>query len=97
MYNPKEKKLFKCPNCGALWKCPCESCVRFRRALDEVKTWDYEGDGIKCLTCGFSAHADYWLEWEVLDEGDLKAKHEQEVLVQNFRQGSKSPLNVQSA
>lgn len=60
---PTGSKRVTCPRCHADWKCPCASCTG-RRSEDTIQTWQYNEDRQQCLTCGFEAHLDWWLDYD---------------------------------
>lgn len=52
-----------CPKCGQEQFCPCKNCAD-RNAGKVVWKWTPDGECISCGHCGFTAHADQWLDFE---------------------------------
>jgi len=53
-----------CPKCGQDLSCPCDPCAE--REKDAVKwVWMPDGERVQCPNCKFTAHADWWQDWEV--------------------------------
>ena len=52
-----------CPKCGTELNCPCKNCFKGNRGLS---TWIWLSDGecAKCARCGYTLHADGWLDVE---------------------------------
>lgn len=53
-----------CPRCNMPYECPCgaKSCRKVWTGLPQM--WDFDGDNITCLGCQFTAHGDWWLDYE---------------------------------
>lgn len=63
--------VLKCPECGYPQYCGC--CDHCRRQIPEgihPYTWTEDGECIRCANCGFTAHADQWLD---IEEEQLKS------------------------
>ena len=66
----------KCPICGYPQYCPCESCQNSIRHCTPkgFKPWIWisgtgtpaDGECITCAGCGYTAHADWWEEQDLL-------------------------------
>jgi hypothetical protein len=58
-----------CPECHTDLVCPCGSCRKGRVAdLYKGVEWVWiGGEVIQCPVCGFSAHADRWMDFEWQD------------------------------
>lgn len=52
-----------CPRCLSEYVCPCRACT-FRLGT-KTQTWQFLGHDILCLTCGFTASHDWWLDLEM--------------------------------
>lgn len=60
---PSAELAHCCPKCKTLMRCPCDNCRKHDRP--GVFWVDMEdGEVIKCGTCGFTAHHDFWFDWE---------------------------------
>ena len=65
-----------CPKCGYPQYCGCESCRKTGLLPKGIKpyVWDETGELISCGNCGFTMHADGWLneaEKQLKDSGEL--------------------------
>jgi uncharacterized CHY-type Zn-finger protein len=55
----------KCPQCGEEQYCPCVNCSDWN-AGKVVWRW-IDGEAIACGHCGFTLHADGWLDVEATE------------------------------
>lgn len=54
---------FGCPQCGVDLFCGCKSCAD--RHADRIKMrFTDDGEHEACGNCGYTMHADYWLDEE---------------------------------
>jgi len=59
----KLKKHSRCPQCGYEQYCPCKYCKD--KLPKDKKPWRWiKGELIKCINCGYTLHADGWLDIE---------------------------------
>ena len=65
---------FGCPECGGEQNCPCSNCTSQNVGKVPWK-WDDTGEIISCGHCGYTAHADRWLDHEA-DHFTLQNKPE---------------------
>ena len=56
----KEFEL-KCPKCGGIQHCPCESCKE-RHKQEVVWKWHGFGELSSCGHCGHKLSSDQWLD-----------------------------------
>ena len=54
-----------CPKCGYEQFCGCPACLPHLPAGMKPYQWTNDGEAVICGNCGFTAHADYWLDLEV--------------------------------
>ena len=61
----------KCPCCAEELHCPCKNCS-IKNKDKPLFIW-IDGEYEKCCKCGFTMHADGWLDWEyqLLGEGEF--------------------------
>ena len=53
----------QCPQCGYQQYCPCETC--FKYLPHSMNPWNWiDGEAIEGAGCGFTQHADFWLDEE---------------------------------
>jgi hypothetical protein len=57
----------KCPCCAEKQRCPCKNCADKNKG--EI-VWIWVDESCKCGKCGFTMHADGWLdlEWQEITE-----------------------------
>ena len=53
-----------CPKCGYPQYCPCPSCADSLPSGFNPWVW-IDGEYIKCVGCGITKHADWWLDREI--------------------------------
>lgn len=53
-----------CPKCGGEQLCPCANCAD-RNAGKVTWKWDDSGEIISCGHCGWTAHADEWMDLDM--------------------------------
>ena len=52
-----------CPRCNGDQHCPCRNCAKDNKGKVTWK-WDASGELISCGHCGYTMHADGWLDAE---------------------------------
>ena len=67
-----------CPKCGTELTCPCKHCAKKNRGLS-MWIWLPDGEYAKCARCGFTQHADGWLDIEY-----KQSEHRVRALVQRL-------------